>query len=118
MHILDLFDNPVGYRTSLAKYSAFCRFLAEVVQKLKFLNNSIYRTPLCLWLRRSAAFRGKSYYTGLGREQSALITRNTVITACGPGHTAAHWIPPHKPVVRGPAAADACRETAQGIEAV
>jgi hypothetical protein len=38
---LDLFDNPVPYRTSLAKYSAFCCFLAVVVQKLRFLNNSI-----------------------------------------------------------------------------
>jgi hypothetical protein len=36
-----LFDNLVGYRTSLAKCSAFCCFLSEFVQKLKFLNNSI-----------------------------------------------------------------------------
>jgi hypothetical protein len=25
---VDLFNNPVGYRTSLAKYSAFCCFLS------------------------------------------------------------------------------------------
>jgi hypothetical protein len=39
--MLDLFDNPVGYRTSLAKSPAFRCFLVEVVQKLKFPNNSI-----------------------------------------------------------------------------
>jgi hypothetical protein len=38
---LDLFKNPVGSRTSPAKCSAFCHFLAVVVYKLKFLNNSI-----------------------------------------------------------------------------
>jgi hypothetical protein len=49
---LDLFDNPVGYLTSPAVFQAEAglkqgfslakpRFLAEVVQKLKFLNNSI-----------------------------------------------------------------------------
>jgi hypothetical protein len=38
---LDLFKNPVGSRTSPAKCSTFCYFQAEVVQKLKFLNNSI-----------------------------------------------------------------------------
>jgi hypothetical protein len=37
--IIDLFDNPVGYFISLAKCSAFCCFLAVVVQKLQFLNN-------------------------------------------------------------------------------
>jgi type I restriction enzyme M protein len=36
-----LFDNPVGYRTSLGKMLRILLFLAEVVQKLKFLNNSI-----------------------------------------------------------------------------
>jgi hypothetical protein len=39
--LLDLFKNLVGSRTSPAKRFAFCHFLAVVVQKLKFLNNSI-----------------------------------------------------------------------------
>jgi hypothetical protein len=39
--ILDLFNNPVGYRTSLGKMLRILLFLAEIVQKLKFLNNSI-----------------------------------------------------------------------------
>jgi hypothetical protein len=38
---LDLFENPVGSRTSPAKCSAFCCFSAEVVGKMKFPNNSI-----------------------------------------------------------------------------
>ena len=38
---MDLFDNPVGCRTSLAKSPAFRCFSAEVVQKLKFPNNFI-----------------------------------------------------------------------------
>jgi hypothetical protein len=38
--VLDLFDNSVSCRTSLAKYYVFCLFLAEVVPKLKFPNNS------------------------------------------------------------------------------
>ena len=37
---IDLFDNPVGCRTSLAKCSAFCCFEAVIVRKLKFPNNS------------------------------------------------------------------------------
>jgi hypothetical protein len=37
---MDLFDNPVGYRTSLGKMLRILLFLTEVVQKLKFLNNS------------------------------------------------------------------------------
>jgi hypothetical protein len=44
MHIIGLFDNPVGCRTSLAVFqdSSLIKphFLAEVVQKLKFPNNS------------------------------------------------------------------------------
>ena len=36
---MDLFDNSVSCRTSLAKYYIFCRFSAEVVRKLKFPNN-------------------------------------------------------------------------------
>jgi hypothetical protein len=39
--ILDLFYNPVGSLTSLAKCFAFCCFSVEVVLKLKFPNNSI-----------------------------------------------------------------------------
>jgi hypothetical protein len=42
---LDLFNNPVGYFTSLAVFQAKSlakpRFLMEFVQKLKFLNNSL-----------------------------------------------------------------------------
>jgi ABC-type spermidine/putrescine transport system permease subunit I len=45
-HLFDLFDNLVGYRTSLAKCGAFCCFLSEFVQKLKFLNNSIFNILL------------------------------------------------------------------------
>jgi hypothetical protein len=37
---MDLFDNPVGYLTSLCKMLCILLFLAVVVQKLKFLNNS------------------------------------------------------------------------------
>jgi hypothetical protein len=37
---MDLFDNPVGYLTSLRKMRSILLFLAVVVQKLKFLNNS------------------------------------------------------------------------------
>jgi hypothetical protein len=42
---MDLFDNPVGYRTSPGKMLRILLFLAEVGeplvrQKLKFLNNS------------------------------------------------------------------------------
>jgi hypothetical protein len=37
---MDLFDNPVGYLTSLPKNTVFCCFQMVVVQKLKFLNNS------------------------------------------------------------------------------
>jgi hypothetical protein len=51
MRTIDLFNNPVGYLTSLAVFQAKAglkqgfsltklRFLAEVVQKLKFPNNS------------------------------------------------------------------------------
>jgi hypothetical protein len=40
---MDLFDNPVGYLTSLGKMLRILLFLAEVVQKLKFLNNSNIR---------------------------------------------------------------------------
>jgi LacI family transcriptional regulator len=39
-----LFENPVGSRTSPAKCSAFFCFLAVVVQKLQFPNNSILET--------------------------------------------------------------------------
>jgi hypothetical protein len=46
---LDLFKNlfecgqkPTGSRTSLTKCFAFCLFSAEVVQKLRFMNNSIH----------------------------------------------------------------------------
>ena len=39
---MDLFDNSVSCRTSLAKYYVFCLFPAEVVSKLKFPNNSIF----------------------------------------------------------------------------
>jgi hypothetical protein len=46
---MDLFDNLVGYLTSLAisrLWAAKLLFLAEFVQKLKFLNNSNnYRIP-------------------------------------------------------------------------
>jgi hypothetical protein len=52
--LLDLFDNPVGYLTVLRFFRlkpgkqgfslAKPRFLTEVVQKLKFLNNSIIGT--------------------------------------------------------------------------
>jgi hypothetical protein len=38
---LDLFDNPVGYLTSLGKMLRILLFSAKFVQKLKFLNNSI-----------------------------------------------------------------------------
>jgi hypothetical protein len=37
---MDLFDNPVGCLPSLEKCFAFCCFLAVVVYKKKFLNNS------------------------------------------------------------------------------
>jgi hypothetical protein len=41
---MDLFENPVGSLTSLAKYRTkvryFAIFIKEVVQKLKFPNNS------------------------------------------------------------------------------
>ena len=37
---MDLVDNSVSCRPSLAKYYLFCLFPAEVVPKLKFPNNS------------------------------------------------------------------------------
>jgi hypothetical protein len=37
---MNLFDNPVGCPTSLAKSPVLRRFSAEVVQKLKFPDNS------------------------------------------------------------------------------
>jgi hypothetical protein len=39
--LLDLFNNPVGYRTSPCKMLRILLFSAEFVQKLQFLNNSI-----------------------------------------------------------------------------
>jgi hypothetical protein len=45
IHIFDLFGNPFGSLTSLAFFRAKalqkCDFYMEVVQKLKFPNNSI-----------------------------------------------------------------------------
>jgi hypothetical protein len=64
---MDLFDNPVGYRTSLAKCSAFYCFLSEFVQKLQFLNNS----------NEAAA---KFVYDPVKAEQLLAITGYTIFT--------------------------------------
>jgi hypothetical protein len=40
---LDLFDNPVGYLTSLGKMLRILLFSMEFVQKLKFLNKSVIK---------------------------------------------------------------------------
>jgi hypothetical protein len=42
---MDLFNNPVGYRTSPCKMLRILLFLAEFVQKLQFLNNSNEPVP-------------------------------------------------------------------------
>jgi hypothetical protein len=89
LYLLDLFNNSVGYLTSLAVFQAKAGFsltkprsLAEVVRRLKFPNNSINQISICteeslnlsIQLLILKYFSGKKQYTGL-KEKCITILR-------------------------------------------
>ncbi|MDR0722443.1 MAG: hypothetical protein LBF75_06570, partial [Treponema sp.] len=69
---LDLFNNPVGYRTSLAKCSAFCCFLSGSCSETEVSEQLYYKT----YLKNSPAAHSRSVcFTAKVVQPAALLSR-------------------------------------------